>query len=341
MSGHGTSDACRYNTRQEVGSLRIPYGNRLLQGLVTRRREWRRWRNFITSADARRVRQALELPPLPRRRRRGVVWGVTLVKNEADIIQPVIEHLFAQGLHGVLVADNMSTDDTPNILRELASSYPLYIARDQEEAFLQGLKMTLLADWARRAGAAWVVPCDADELWFAPEGTVAEFLNATSADVVSAAMHNLFPVTGVEFRHGPWKLEVAPCAWEKVAFRSHPWAILSEGNHRVWRPGELKKTAGLRIVHIPWRSYEQFKRKGRQGARGLGLTGLSEATGFHWRHLGRLEEEGLREVWKRLVQGETVAEIGWTPRGESRLADPFTWTTWEEEGEAEARTGSC
>lgn len=251
-----------------------------------------------------------------------------MVKNEADIIRPVIEHLFAQGLEGVLVADNLSTDETPDILRDLASSYPLYVAYDREEAHFQGAKMTLLAGWARRAGAAWIVPFDADELWFASEGTVSEFLRATMAEVVTASMHNLFPVPGVEFRRGAWKLEVEPCLWQKVAFRSHRWAILSEGNHRVWRPGKGRRTPGLRIAHVPWRSYEQFKRKGWQGARALGLTGLSESTGFHWRYLGRLDEASLEELWEQIMRGETVEEIGWTPQARTRLADPFTWTTW-------------
>ena len=61
-----------------------------------------------------RAMKHMQLPNLPRRRRKeGEVWGVTLVKNEADILPLVIEHLFAQGISHIIVGDNMSTDDTP------------------------------------------------------------------------------------------------------------------------------------------------------------------------------------------------------------------------------------
>ena len=75
----------------------------------------------------------------------------------------------------MLIADNGSTDETPLLLAELAKRYRVHVALDREAGHYQGVKMTILSDWARRAGADWIVPFDADEFWFAPEGTLGDF----------------------------------------------------------------------------------------------------------------------------------------------------------------------
>ena len=65
-------------------------------------------------------RQVPDFPVTP-----GAVMAVTMVKDEADIIGRVITHLLEQEVDRVIVADNMSSDDTPQILAELASKYRL------------------------------------------------------------------------------------------------------------------------------------------------------------------------------------------------------------------------
>jgi hypothetical protein len=40
------------------------------------------------------------------------VIAVTMVKDEADVIGPVIANLFAQGVDHIIAADNLSTDRT-------------------------------------------------------------------------------------------------------------------------------------------------------------------------------------------------------------------------------------
>lgn len=53
-------------------------------------------------------RQVPDFPVTP-----GAVMAVTMVKDEADIIDRVITHLLEQEVDRVIVADNMSSDDTP------------------------------------------------------------------------------------------------------------------------------------------------------------------------------------------------------------------------------------
>ena len=270
----------------------------------------------------------MDLPSVrPSRRVKGSVWAVSVVKNEADVIVPVVENMFRQGVNGVLIADNGSTDDTQAQLRLLAERYPVHLAFDHEVAHFQGPKMDLLCDWARRAGADWIVPFDADEFWFAPDATIADYLRACNANIVKAAMHNLYPVAQIQFGQGAWRLDVTPHRLVKVAFRSHRWATLAEGSHRVDRPGP--SSSGLRVLHVPWRSYEQFRSKGRQGSEAILGTGYDPVIGSHWRTLGALGDEASRETWDRIVRGLPVDGICWSPGGPFQLVDSSQWRTWD------------
>jgi hypothetical protein len=253
-----------------------------------------------------------------------------MVKNEEDIIVRVVEHLFRQRIDAALIADNDSSDRTPALLEELAARYPVHLAFDGEGAFYQDLKMTLLADWARRAGADWIVPFDADELWFAPRTSLGVYLRSCRVNVVSAAMHDLFPVDGVRFGQGAWRLMTGPHQLRKVAFRSHRHAVLDYGNHHVSRPGP--SADGLRVVHVPWRSYDQFRTKGLQGSQALSLAGVDPTLGYQWHNVASLEVEHAKKVWASILAGEPVSEICWSPGAPSRLADPLTWSVWDPEG---------
>lgn len=281
------------------------------------------------------VSERLDLPPIPVDTIPGALWAVTMVKDEADIIERTVRHLIAQGIDGVLVADNGSTDDTLAILERLASELPVFIARDREPAYYQAVKMTLLADWARQAGAQWVIPFDADELWFAPEGTLKTWLGCQDADVVGAQLYNLFPSNLA----GGWALDRQPHLHPKVAFRAHPEARLSTGNHSVERPGKL--AAGLAIVHIPWRSYDQFARKVRNGAKALALTDLAPDVGGHWRATGSLPDEALQALWADLRKGLANPALGWSPVGWGLPLDVTGWTSWDPDGVLRTATGGA
>ena len=141
--------------------------------------------------------------------------------------------------------------------------------------------MTRLAQAARRAGAEWVVPFDADELWFATDGLLGDRLRAQRADVLGARLFNAFPT-----RAGGWAMDPTT-GLGKVAFRSHPLASVGSGNPRVDRPGRRLEDADapLRIAHLPWRSFEQFAAaEAGQGAPACGSRpGCSaETTGATW-----------------------------------------------------------
>jgi Glycosyl transferase family 2 len=273
------------------------------------RRAAERAPQFRAQSDA--VRRGMELPDLPTRQGFAhQLWAVTMVKDEADIIESSIRHLFEQGVSGVLVADNGSTDETPAILNKLSRELNLYLARDREPAYYQDHKMSLLADWARRAGAGWIIPFDADEFWWAPVGTLAQWLRSQDAAVVQARIHNVFPAASAP---AGWALDAEPHLHPKVAFKAYPKAFVQFGNHSVRRPGAWAQ--GLLITHVPWRSFEQFSRKLRNGAAVLDLASDDELRGSHWRTAGRGTDAQLATMWHDLESGHDEPDIGWSPVG--------------------------
>jgi glycosyltransferase involved in cell wall biosynthesis len=257
---------------------------------------------------------------------------MAMMRNEVDTAGPVIEHLFEQGVDQVLVADNGSTDGTREVLTALADRYPMHIVEDHLEAHLQGAKMTVLVAKAREAGADWIVPFDADELWFAAGQTVADFLRACPADIVRASIHDVFPSADDDPNEpNPFlrlhRFDTEPFPIHKVAFRTSRLLKVAEGNMDVTRRGQ--RTDGLFIAHYPWRTYEQLARKVRHGRLALEQTNLSEDMGIHWRVAGGWTDDQLRAAWDDLVAGRTVEDLSWSPVGRLETRIPGSWTTWQ------------
>jgi glycosyltransferase involved in cell wall biosynthesis len=221
------------------------------------------------------------------------VWGIAMVRNEADIIGPVLAHMLGQVDH-VLIADNLSTDATPEILAASGAE----VITDPDPAYRQSEKMTALAKRARDGGATWVVPWDADEIWYSPFGRIADVL--PTLDLAAVAPADLYdhvptaldpivdnPITRIGWRRRePGKLA-------KVACRTRPDLVIEQGNHgatygRRWRG---RRVSGQLVVrHYPYRTREQFVAKALQGGAALKLTDLPESSGAHWRQYAQIAE---------------------------------------------------
>jgi hypothetical protein len=290
-----------------------------------------RWGSTLHWQQRRVVHRGMQIPRLPKHA--GAVWAIAMVKNEADIIEASILHLLEQGVDHVLVADNGSVDGTLDVLANLATSHPISIAIDDEQGYYQAHKMTMLASAARSAGADWVVPFDADEFWFAPGTNLATFLRDATGTRTEATIMNAFPtrdrptLLGLS---GRMRLDARPHILPKVATMPHPLLWIEQGNHAAVRPGW--STGGLRILHLPWRSREQFQRKLSQGAAAYKATRGLEGSGQHWRELGEQPYSELDDAWEALLDGAADSSLGWRPVGPFVDISPGQWRTWDPEG---------
>ncbi len=234
------------------------------------------------------------------------VWAVAMMRDEADVAEACVTHMAGQGVDGIVVADNLSSDGTGDMLRDLAGDLvsPLVVVDDPEPGYFQSEKMTRLAGLAadRAGGVVWIVPFDADELWVAPDRRtpVADVLRSERGRVVAAAIYNHYP-TGADdptvldpFRRMAWR-DTGPLPLHKVAARWAPSLVIGQGNHSASYeddPGPEPRV-GLEVHHFPYRTPEQIHRKVRNGAAAYAATDLPRHMGLHWRELGEtLERHG-------------------------------------------------
>lgn len=275
-----------------------------------------------------RVRRGLVLPDLDRVR--GAIWAVTMVKDEIDIIEATVRHLLAQGVDQILIADNGSTDGTLELLRKLSVELPLHVGIDSETGYYQDHKMTALAQAARRHGAIWVIPFDADEFWFAPDRSLRDFLLTTDASIVTARIFNVFPtrdrptLSGID---GRVSLDLSSPIQEKVAVRTHPALWIGMGNHSAVRQGYQRP--GLRIVHVPWRSQTHLARKIRHGASAFRSAGLADKFGSHWINQESRNDDEMLQLWESVLDCTAPASLGWRPHGPFVECEPGTWACWD------------
>ena len=264
--------------------------------------------------------------------------AVTMVKDEADVIGFTVRHMLAE-VDRVLVADNLSTDGTRDVLDELAASSAgrLVVVDDPDPRYHQSAKMTALALRARLdMGAEWVVPFDADEWWYSPFGRIADVLAGVAPqwliapaqlfDHVATAeddLDELDPIRRLGFRRRNRNpLPKVACRWREDL-------TIEQGNHdATYAGGGTRFAEHLVVRHFPYRSIEQLVRKVRNGAAAYRATDLPEHFGAHWRQWGDLldqrGEEAIAELfrtWYWRDRPREPIELGgtWEP---SLLFDP-------------------
>lgn len=274
------------------------------------------------------------------------VWGVMMVRDEADIIEASVRHALWH-LDGMVIADNLSADGTSEILHRLAGEFGdiLRVINDPVHAYRQAEKTTALARMAAGIDPDldWVVPIDADEAWTVrgrPFLRVADALPCLSARVCNASILNHYRVEGVDVAGGlfgqaqmPYR-HPEPGVLPKVAVRWEHGATIAQGNHSCTLPStqELPEfdpdEAVLEIRHFPYRSREQLARKVTNGAAAYRADeDIPEEYGVHWRAYDKIiregGESGLDEIWAALsYTAETVGSLIYDPAQIARRTMP-------------------
>lgn len=230
------------------------------------------------------------------------VAAVMLVKNEEDVIEYTIRHLLGHVNH-IIVADNGSTDRT----REILEAYPIAVVDDDVIGYYQAKKTSHLALRAFREGFDWVLPCDADELWYAPEGRlIRDYLDGVPPDVraVQGALYNHLP-TGEDDPNEPnpfvrirWR-QRQPAPIGKICVRTGVDLQIHQGNHGATFEGHGVTAPGLMLRHFSWRSPKQYLAKIRTGSAAYAATELDPSVGAHWRMFDDADDQAILDHYHR------------------------------------------
>lgn len=234
------------------------------------------------------------------------VFGIAMVKDEADIIGAVLAHMRGQ-VDELIVADNLSIDGT----REVLEAADVTVVDDDDPAYRQSEKMTALAQRAAAAGADWVVPFDADEVWYSPFAPrIADVLADISAQwlCASATLYDHVATGDDPPEEDPTQRMAyrrrEPGPLPKVACRVRDDLLIAQGNHAAHYAGGATVVEDQLVVrHFPYRSAEQFEHKVRNGAAAYAASDLPEDAGLHWRRYGRILEahgpEALGDIFRQ------------------------------------------
>lgn len=258
------------------------------------------------------------------------VCAVVLCKDEADIIHDTLMHLLGEVDH-VIVSDNGSTDGTVEIVEEMQGQ-DLTLIHDREVGYWQEKKTTALAQLALGFGHAWVIPNDADEVWYSPDGrTLSEYLGGVPPDVqiVSAQLFNHLPTltdpcdAPTVFDRIRWR-QRAHAPLPKVCARLRPDLVIHAGNHSASTSGTALTAAGLVVRHFSWRSEQQYLRKIRNGEAAYAATDLPVSTGAHWRaFVGKPDEAIIGHYHQWFVSSNPYDD-------ETLILDPAPFRRWPE-----------
>jgi hypothetical protein len=252
------------------------------------------------------------------------IYGISLVRNEVDIIRTNVRYHLSLGFDRLLIVDNGSTDGTERILRNLDRN-PRVCWIQEPGPYRQAHVFTRLARRAFQEGADWVLPVDADEFWYAPRGDMRGVLAATEASMLQVRLVDFVqrrsqkhsssdallhmtrrPARKIEDQREKRKLISANKAsyielgrMPKVASRPSADIQIARGAHSVSGvEGTLEETDELLILHAPLRSFEDLRNK----------AGLAE---------------------RRRAPGENVLKPSWqTERWERLESEGRLWQEW-------------
>lgn len=208
-----------------------------------------------------------------------------MVRDEADIIGPMIDHHLSQGIDTIIVTDNGSVDGTFEILQSYGDS--IVLKQDLVQRKQQHSVVTAMAREAyTRFGADWVVNADADEFWLPiTDGqTLREVLSEIPRelqtftvpviDMIGAASLRGTGLNRLKYRDTRsttrlHELGLHAHSTPNAVHVGHEFIEVAQGNHSVnlESSGTLPEHLGIEVLHFPWRSWEQFERKVRNSGK--------------------------------------------------------------------------
>lgn len=212
------------------------------------------------------------------------IVGTLMVRDEVDIVAAMVEHTLDQGVDLLLVTDNGSVDGTHEVLREYAATGRVELFTDPLHEHQQGEVVTRMARRARTEHRAdWVINLDGDEFVVArdPALSVREALERTplhlnefTVDVVNLVGPVASQRPGLTvFDELVWRDQRPDEELTRSDLHAHPTpnaihrgesdVVVRNGNHftSLETNGQPDEAVSLEVLHVPWRSWEQFQSK--------------------------------------------------------------------------------
>jgi len=265
------------------------------------------------------------------------------VKDEVELIAPLITHLRAIGVDAIVVCDMFSTDGTVDVLEGYAADddIDLFQISDREE----------MEPWAqanlariRATGADWAIFLDADEVPIPASGSLKDCAGLEDVDVLALDRFNVpltpsglawptsvtpehyedllllvqpIPQFWQEIEHDPSLSWMRSRIADRVMARPPMIATLTLGMHDVVPAGDAPArrsvSRDLVVAHLPFTTRARFARK-VDNIRALlaahdGL--FVESHGRHWRRWASMAEAGTLDLeFDRMVfDSDQIAEL--------------------------------
>ena len=252
-----------------------------------------------------------------------------LVRNEQDVIAENILFHHHQGVDGFIVMDNLSTDATVEIVRDLAQSIPIELRHQCDDTYSQSVWVTEMACAAATDhGADWVINNDADEFWLFPGLDARAYLDRLPADVSNVVLqrHNAVlirdeswngfdahPSFSVLYERKSLNQLGSPLPG-KCLHRASSQINVHQGNHSVSGvSGQTLHCDRAHILHLPYRRFEQYQSKIRLGGAAYARNTQLSRRSARPANITPVDQPGLASFWR---------DLQWSPqrciRGEMR-----------------------
>ena len=246
--------------------------------------------------------------------------GMTMVKNEEDIIEQFVRHNLTY-FKKLYVFDHASSDNTVDILQKLAAEgLPVVLVYDHASTYVGYAQAEVMTSMLRMAmhenGAAIYFPVDADEFLYLNVDTEElrrQFVSFEGNVAINVPLLSMaFPGDADDqlFSDAPKSFGLLE-RWSKTVGRSVKVVVkisdpsvvdqlqLGQGNHNVYTNAVMipknKECDALRYIHVPVRSPEQAFRKFVCGwFSNVQKFGKDTAMATHWKNAFNLicEEDG-------------------------------------------------
>jgi len=249
------------------------------------------------------------------------IAGITMVRNEIDVIEFCIEHHLSQGLDYIFICDNGSTDGTLEYLREKSNNDSRVFLYEDSGQFHQQKIINHLSGMAYKNGCDWVVPFDADELWFS-DNTLKLDLQKVEKSSVRIKLKdfiqnkNVTSPTEDTYISVKWRLPensekfnledivlgnrsmIENPSFYKYIIKTSNALNIAPGAHSFFgQDNDFYEGEEFNVYHIPIRSYQALVLKAEQGQR-LIDAGYPSDHGWHVQRYANLYRTGyLADEW--------------------------------------------